>query len=75
MLCPNYELVCKLNHAELLAKARREDASFMGAVLEGILNVPDDGATDYRTLKVLAANDYNGWLVVEAEQGPTRPIC
>lgn len=64
---------CKDNRAELLAKARREDASFMGAVLEGIFTVPGDGATDYvDILKVLAANDYNGWLVVEAEQDPNK---
>jgi inosose dehydratase len=33
--------------------------------------VPGDGAIDFpAVLQVLAAHDYQGWLVVEAEQDP-----
>jgi inosose dehydratase len=54
-------------------KARAEDMSFMGAVLEGIFTVPGDGTIDYPAiLSVLAEADYSGWLVVEAEQDPGK---
>jgi inosose dehydratase len=52
-------------------RARAEDMSFMGAVMEGIFTVPGDGSIDYSTiLRVLAEANYSGWLVVEAEQDP-----
>jgi len=64
---------CKDARKAMLEKARREDMSFMGAVMEGIFTVPGDGFIDYRAiLKVLAENDYSGWLVVEAEQDPKK---
>ncbi|MGQ3213106.1 MAG: myo-inosose-2 dehydratase [Shinella sp.] len=64
---------CKDYRAEILARARAEDMSFMGAVMEGIFTVPGDGAQDYLTLlKILADNGYAGWLVVEAEQDPAK---
>ncbi|WP_439627408.1 myo-inosose-2 dehydratase [Shinella sp.] len=64
---------CKDYRPEVLARARAEDMSFMGAVMEGIFTVPGDGAQDYLTLlKILADNGYAGWLVVEAEQDPAK---
>jgi inosose dehydratase len=64
---------CKDARKTVLEKARREDMSFMGAVMEGIFTVPGDGFIDYRSiLKVLAENDYSGWVVVEAEQDPAK---
>jgi inosose dehydratase len=64
---------CKDARPALLAKARAEDMSFMGAVLEGIFTVPGDGCIDYPTLlKMLADGGYSGWLVVEAEQDPAK---
>jgi inosose dehydratase len=64
---------CKDARKAVLEKARREDMSFMGAVMEGIFTVPGDGFIDYRSiLKVLAENGYSGWLVVEAEQDPKK---
>jgi inosose dehydratase len=64
---------CKDVRKPILEKARAEDMSFMGAVLEGIFTVPGDGMIDYPAiLAVLAANDYSGWLVVEAEQDPKK---
>jgi inosose dehydratase len=57
----------------ILDKARRDDMSFMDAVIEGIFTVPGDGFIDYPAiLRVLAENDYAGWLVVEAEQDPNK---
>jgi inosose dehydratase len=57
----------------VLARARAQDMSFMGAVLEGIFTVPGDGSIDYAALlKMLADSGYEGWLVVEAEQDPAK---
>ena len=64
---------CKDARKPMLEKARAEDMSFMGAVMEGIFTVPGDGMIDYPTiLHVLAQNNYSGWLVVEAEQDPKK---
>ncbi|MEK1887103.1 MAG: myo-inosose-2 dehydratase [Phyllobacterium sp.] len=64
---------CKDIRQEILKRARAEDWSFMGAVMEGIFTVPGDGAQDYPTLlKILADAGYSGWLVVEAEQDPAK---
>jgi inosose dehydratase len=64
---------CKDAREAVLDKARREDMSFMAAVMEGIFTVPGDGIIDYPAiLTVLAQNGYSGWLVVEAEQDPKQ---
>jgi len=64
---------CKDARRAVLDKARRDDMSFMGAVMDGIFTVPGDGFIDYPAiLKVLAEQGYSGWLVVEAEQDPKK---
>ena len=64
---------CKDTRKQVLERARAEDMSFMGAVLEGIFTVPGDGCIDYAAiLRVLADAGYSGWLVVEAEQDPAK---
>ncbi|TPL99836.1 myo-inosose-2 dehydratase [Mesorhizobium sp. B2-3-10] len=64
---------CKDVRPDVLKRARALDMSFMGAVMEGIFTVPGDGSIDYPTLLgVLADNGYAGWLVVEAEQDPSK---
>lgn len=64
---------CKDVRPTVLEKARREDMSFMTAVMEGIFTVPGDGAVDYLSLlRLLAERGYGGWIVVEAEQDPAR---
>jgi inosose dehydratase len=64
---------CKDVRKLMLEKARAENMSFMGAVLEGIFTVPGDGSIDYLSiLRVLAEANYSGWLVVEAEQDPRK---
>ncbi len=64
---------CKDVRPAILQKARREDMSFMGAVLEGIFTVPGDGCVDFQSLlTMLAKRGYQGWIVVEAEQDPKK---
>src|SRR5262249_22674349 len=64
---------CKDARKQMLERARAEDMSFMGAVMEGIFTVPGDGFIDYPAiLRVLADAGYSGWLVVEAEQDPGK---
>ena len=64
---------CKDVRREVLARVRAHDASFLDAVLDGVFTVPGDGCIDFSgALAELAAADYNGWLVVEAEQDPEK---
>ncbi len=49
----------------------REQESFPDAVVKGAFTVPGDGSLDFEEIvKALAANGYEGWFVVEAEQNP-----
>lgn len=62
---------CKDLRAEVLADAKNRDLSFLKAMLNGVFTVPGDGFIDYPALfKGLKESDYQGWLVVEAEQDP-----
>ncbi|MER9353464.1 myo-inosose-2 dehydratase [Mesorhizobium sp. M0514] len=64
---------CKDVRAAVLEKARREDMSFMAAVMEGIFTVPGDGSVDFLSLlQPLASHGFEGWIVVEAEQDPAK---
>ena len=64
---------CKDVRAEQLAKARREDSSFMHSVLDGVFTVPGDGCLNFDNfIAAAAAINYQGWLVVEAEQDPAK---
>ncbi len=59
----------------VLARARAEAWSFAQAVAGGLFTVPGDadGGVDFAAvLAGLASLDYRGWLVVEAEQDPSR---
>ena len=58
---------------DVLKKVRREDASFLSAVLAGVYTVPGDGFVDYFAFaRLLADIGYQGWAVVEAEQDPVK---
>jgi inosose dehydratase len=58
---------------EVLEKVKKENWSFLKAVKEGVFTVPGDGMINYDPLfKILAENGYAGWLVVEAEQDPSK---
>ncbi len=62
---------CKDVRPDVVRLARNRDWSFLESVVNGAFTVPGDGAIDFdRILGLLAANDYDGWLVVEAEQDP-----
>ncbi|MDR6511136.1 inosose dehydratase [Novosphingobium capsulatum] len=48
-----------------------QGASFLDGVIAGMFTVPGDGAVDFAAVcAALAAIDYAGWIVIEAEQDP-----
>jgi inosose dehydratase len=58
-----------------LQESKEQKLSFLDSIKSGIFTVPGDkeGIIDFDAVfKVLAANDYEGWLVVEAEQDPNK---
>jgi inosose dehydratase len=62
---------CKDVRESVMRKARNTDQSFLNSVLDGVFTVPGDGMIDFEPILArLAANNYKGWLVVEAEQDP-----
>ena len=64
---------CKDMRKSILEKSLQEDFSFRKAFLEGAFTVPGDGCIDYQPLlSFLKEKNYNGWLVVEAEQDPSK---
>ncbi|MCH4564255.1 myo-inosose-2 dehydratase [Halomonas sp. EGI 63088] len=70
----------RINHLHLkdirrdvMARVRREDISFNQGVRDGMFTVPGDGYLDFTPLLDFATSpDYRGWLIVEAEQDPTK---
>ncbi|MBK9082836.1 MAG: myo-inosose-2 dehydratase [Rhizobiales bacterium] len=61
---------------DVMEQARREDWSFLDAVLGkgealGVYTVPGDGMVDYPAV-FRALPGYSGWVVVEAEQDPEK---
>jgi len=64
---------CKDMREKVLKKSLSEDLSFRHAFLEGAFTVPGDGCIDYKPIfNELVKNNYQGWLVVEAEQDPKK---
>ena len=64
---------CKDMREKVLNKSLSQDLSFRHAFLEGAFTVPGDGCIDYRPIfNELVKNNYQGWLVVEAEQDPKK---
>lgn len=52
---------------------KEKDMSFLQAVRSGAFTVPGDGDVDFEPVfKILAENNYEGWLLVEAEQDPAK---
>ncbi|MBO9436986.1 myo-inosose-2 dehydratase [Ruegeria sp. R13_0] len=59
--------------ADRLEEVRAKDLSFNDAVRMGMFTVPGDGALDFMPVADFVRNSgYQGWLVVEAEQDPSR---
>jgi inosose dehydratase len=59
--------------ADVLARLKAGNWSFLKGVVEGVFTVPGDGVIDFAAVaEVLAEIGYKGWMVVEAEQDPDR---
>ncbi len=64
---------CKDIRKNVLEKSLKNDSTFRQAFLDGAFTVPGDGCIDYKPfLTVLKKRNYQGWLVVEAEQDPEK---
>lgn len=60
--------------ADRMATVRAGDMSFNDGVRMGMFTVPGDGAIDFAPVaEFVRRSGYRGWLVVEAEQDPSRP--
>ena len=58
---------------EIVQKVKDEHKSFLQGVRMGAFTVPGDGDVDFKPIfDILADNDYEGWVVVEAEQDPAK---
>lgn len=56
---------------EIVAEVKSGKLSFLQGVRMGSFTVPGDGAIDFAPIvEVLDKNNYEGWLLVEAEQDP-----
>jgi inosose dehydratase len=62
---------CKDIRQDVLIQALNEDSSFLDSVLNGVFTVPGDGCIDFQNLfNQISETNYEGWVVVEAEQDP-----
>ena len=81
----NYERVLKnyiqkINHVhckdirkDILENSLENDLSFRESFLDGVFTVPGDGCINYEPLfKILYENNYEKWLIIEAEQDPIK---
>lgn len=58
---------------DVLKKAVAGSWSFLKSVREGTFTVPGDGCIDFASVfEQLDKNNYEGWLLVEAEQDPAK---
>ncbi|MCP4135048.1 MAG: myo-inosose-2 dehydratase [bacterium] len=58
---------------DVFSDVKAKDLSFLDAVRTGVFTVPGDGSVDFPSIfKILEENDYRGWMVVEAEQDPSK---
>jgi len=56
---------------DILEQVRKFNMDFNSAVRVGVFTVPGDGCIDFTTIMdILARNDYQGWMIIEAEQNP-----
>ena len=64
---------CKDIRKNVLEESLKNDSTFRQAFLDGAFTVPGDGCIDYKPfLRILKNKNYEGWLVVEAEQDPVK---
>lgn len=58
---------------DVVEKVKTEDMSFLAGVRAGAFTIPGDGCVDFPSIfKVLEEADYQGYMVVEAEQDPAK---
>lgn len=58
---------------DVVRDVRENDRSFLDAVIAGAFTVPGDGCIDFQAVaNHLMTTDYDGWIVVEAEQDPAK---
>jgi inosose dehydratase len=58
---------------EVVADVRKNNRSFLDAVIAGAFTVPGNGCIDFQAVaNHLKSVDYHGWIVVEAEQDPAK---
>jgi len=58
---------------DVMANVRQNDLSFNQGVRNGMFTVPGDGYLDFSPLIDFAMSaDYQGWMIVEAEQDPSK---
>jgi inosose dehydratase len=56
-----------------LERVKHDNLSFLDAVKAGVFTVPGDGCIDFAPIvNFLRAQQYDGWVVVEAEQDPVK---
>ena len=64
---------CKDIRKKVLDNSLKNDLSFRESFLDGVFTVPGDGCIDYEPLfKILYENNYDKWLIIEAEQDPKK---
>lgn len=58
---------------DVVEKVKADDMSFLAGVRAGAFTIPGDGCVDFPSIfKVLEEADYEGYMVVEAEQDPAK---
>lgn len=58
---------------EMAEEIKTEKDSFLNAVKKGVFTVPGDEMIDFSPIwTAIEASDYEGWIVVEAEQDPAK---
>ena len=59
--------------ADVVSRVSPEGWSFLQAVRQGAFTVPGDGCVDFDSVfRLLSDANYEGWLLVEAEQDPAK---
>lgn len=59
--------------SEVVERVKKEDMSFLDGVRAGAFTIPGDGDIDFDPIfKILEDTDYEGYMVVEAEQDPAK---
>lgn len=60
--------------SDVLERVKDEKLSFLQAVKEGIYTVPGDGdMVNWDSIfEIISASNYQGWIVIEAEQDPAK---